>query len=53
MAVLCEYEDNDLPLEALWTDVDSLDRYRPFSIDNATYPDFAQHIFSLHKKNKK
>ncbi|GAA4988068.1 glycoside hydrolase family 31 protein [Actinopolymorpha pittospori] len=37
--VAAEFAAHDLPLSAMWLDIDHLDRHRPFNVDTRRYPD--------------
>ena len=53
--VVAGYEANNLPLDAIWTDIDYMDKYRDFTFDPDRFPiqDMIQFVSDLHKKGKK
>lgn len=45
------YEDNNLPLDSLWSDMDYMDGFKDFTIDNKNYGDLPTFVESLHNKD--
>jgi len=36
--VLTKYAENDLPLDTIWSDIDYMDHFEDFTIDEARFP---------------
>lgn len=36
--VLKKYKENDIPLDALWSDIDYMNKCEDFTIDEASFP---------------
>jgi len=53
--VIKKYEDNELPLDCLWTDIDHMRNFKDFTFDEKRYPqnEMAKFANELHEKNKK
>lgn len=50
-AVLEGYRNASIPLDAIWSDVDYLEDFKDFTIDEENFPDLAAFISGLHKLN--
>lgn len=53
--MVAKYKEAELPLESMWSDIDYMDRYMDFTIDNETYPTqklrtFVDNLHSNHQK---
>jgi len=49
--VVQNYEDNGIPLDTQWNDIDYMDRYRNFEFDQNNYADLSDFVQELHDKN--
>lgn len=47
------YEDNNLPLDTLWMNVDYMEEYRNFEVDTVTFKGLPTFIEGLHNKSMK
>lgn len=43
-----QYQANNIPLEAIWSDLDYMDSYRDFTIDQENYGDLQEFQKELH-----
>ncbi|KAK9824327.1 hypothetical protein WJX72_009486 [[Myrmecia] bisecta] len=52
--VVANYSAAHIPLEAIWTDIDYMDRYKDFTFDpkNWPQPEFKKFVEELHAKNQ-
>lgn len=53
--MVAKYKEAELPLEAMWSDIDYMDRYMDFTIDNETYPlqKLRTFVDNLHSNDQK
>ena len=51
--VVERFEELAIPLDAMWTDIDYMYKYRDFTLDLDRYPTMTDFIGDLHKKHKK
>lgn len=53
--MVAKYKEAELPLEAMWSDIDYMDRYMDFTIDNETYPtrELRTFVDNLHSNDQK
>lgn len=45
------YEENDIPLDTMWSDIDYMQFYRDFTYDKERFQDLPQFIEELHNKS--
>ncbi len=45
------YRDNNIPLDAVYMDIDYMERYKDFTINNDTFPDFADFVKEMKEQN--
>ena len=52
--ILDEFEAEKIPMDSIGTDMDLMQNYKDFTLNEASYPDFANFVEeSIHKKGKK
>lgn len=53
--MVAKYKDAGLPLEAMWSDIDYMDRYMDFTVNPDTYPqvEFRKFVDKLHANDQK
>ena len=49
--VAAGYEEADLPLEAIYLDIDYMERYKDFTVNKETFPDFEQFVAEMKAKD--
>lgn len=49
--VVKAYEDNNLPLDVQWTDIDYMEEYKDFTVDMENFGNLSSFVDGLHKKN--
>lgn len=47
------YEDNRIPLDVMWTDIEYMNKYRNFEYDTVKFAGLPDFVKDLHAKNKK
>lgn len=52
-AVLKGYQDNHIPLDGMWSDIDVMQDYRDFTFDSTNYADLATFVGTLHTAGMK
>ena len=50
-SVIKEYEEADIPLDSVYLDIDYMDSFKDFTINEDAYPDFEDFVESIRKKN--
>ena len=45
------YRDNHLPLEAVYLDIDYMDNYKDFTVNEETFPDFGEFVKEMQNEN--
>ena len=51
--VLEKYDQNNIPLEGIWLDIEYMEQYRNFEVDKKRFPNLAKTASSIHKKGQK
>eukprot|EP00826_Nyctotherus_ovalis_P036324 TRINITY_DN320_c0_g2_i1.p1 TRINITY_DN320_c0_g2~~TRINITY_DN320_c0_g2_i1.p1 ORF type:complete len:916 (-),score=286.78 TRINITY_DN320_c0_g2_i1:43-2790(-) len=49
--VVRKFEENDLPLDVVWADIDYMDKYADFTVDPVRYRGLKEFVNELHKKD--
>ncbi len=49
--VVDRYAAARIPLDVLWTDIDYMDQYTPFTLDTTRYPSMSEFVHWLHRRN--
>ncbi len=50
-AVIEGYEKSDIPLDSVYMDIDYMERYKDFTLNDETFPDFPAFVKSVRDKN--
>ncbi len=50
-AVIKGYEDADIPLDGVYLDIDYMEAFKDFTVNNDTFPNFADYVSSVKEKN--
>ncbi|MCR5399361.1 MAG: alpha-glucosidase [Lachnospiraceae bacterium] len=51
LSVIQSYEDADIPLDSVYLDIDYMDSFKDFTINEDSYPDFEDFVKSVSEKN--
>ncbi len=51
LSVIQSYEDADIPLDSVYLDIDYMDSFKDFTINEDSYPDFENFVKSVREKN--
>ena len=46
-----EYQKNDFPIDMIYLDIDYMERYKDFTIDNDRFPEFEDFVSKMRKRN--
>ena len=49
--VVNEYRKNHIPLDSVYLDIDYMDQYKDFTIDNKAFPDFSDFVCEMKKEH--
>ena len=49
--VVKEYRENHIPMDSVYLDIDYMERYKDFTVNQETFPDFAAFVEEMKKEN--
>ncbi len=49
--VIAGYEEADIPLDSVYMDIDYMERYKDFTVDEEKFPQFGEFVSEVKKKN--
>lgn len=50
--VMKSYDDHNLPLDTIWSDIDYMDGYKDFTWDPVNWKDLPQFVEEIHEANR-